>query len=133
MEELQGYRDERPCRILAIIGWLVATVHLIIMLTIGVDKKTVNKLFITTAVWAAFFSIVIVFFYAMVYLALRKRNLNDIGQTTLRRTSLESKVAKTTGLVTVALVFSFVPGIIIAIFCSFSQPYVEVHFSGYRD
>ena len=106
-------------RILAMIGWLVATVHLVRMLAIGVDKKTVNKWFITTAVWVAFFSIVIVFFYTMVYLEQRKRNLNDIGQTTSRRTNLASKVAKTTGLVTVALAFSFVPGIIVAIFLQF--------------
>ena len=120
-------------RMLVIIGWLVATVYLIIILAIGMDKKTVSKLFIITAVLMAFCSIIILYFYVMVYLELRKRNVNDIGQTTSRRTSLESKVAKMTGLVTVALVFSFVPGIIVANFCSFSQPYVEVHFSGYQD
>ena len=103
-------------RMLAIIGWLVATVYLIIILAIGMDKETVKKLFITTAVLVVFCSIVIAFFYAMVYLELRKRNLSDIGQTISRRKILESKVAKTGGLVTVALVVSFVPGIMIAIF-----------------
>ena len=103
-------------RMLAIMGWLVATVYFIIILAIGMDKKSVDKLVITTVVLVTFCSIVIVFFYAMVYLELRKRNLSDIGQTTLRRTNLESKVAKTTGLVTVALVVSFFPGMMIAIF-----------------
>ena len=103
-------------RMLAIIGWLVATVYITIILAIGMDKKNVKKLFITTAVLVVFCLIAIVFFYAMVYLELRKRNLSDIGETTSRRQKLESKVAKTGGLVTVALVVSFVPGIIIAIF-----------------
>ena len=103
-------------RMLAIIGWLVATVYFIIILAIGINKTTVNKLFITTAVLVAFCSIAIVFFYAMVYLELRKRNLTDITQTTSRRKNFESKVAKTSCLVTVALVVSFVPGIMIAIF-----------------
>ena len=116
VEELKGYRDERPCQNAC--NYRLACCNSLPYYNTGYrhGKKTVKKLFITTAVLVVFCLIAIAFFYAMVYLELRKRNLSDISQTISRRKKLESKVAKTGGLVTVSLVVSFVPGIMIAIF-----------------
>ena len=50
------------------------------------------------------------FFYGKVYLGIRNRKLNEISQIeVLLQAKLESKVAKTTGLLTAAIFSSFVP------------------------
>jgi len=52
----------------------------------------------------------IVYFYVMVYLGVRKQKFNQISQVSvLVRIKLENRVAKTTALVTAALIFSFGP------------------------
>ena len=52
----------------------------------------------------------IVYFYVMVYLAIRKRKLSEISQvTSLISAKLEKKVAKMTALVTAVLIISFLP------------------------
>ena len=53
---------------------------------------------------------VIVYFYIMVYLAIRKRKLSEISQvTSLISAKLEKKVAKMTALMTAVLIISFLP------------------------
>ena len=62
----------------------------------------------------------IAFFYRKVYLAIRNRKLNEICQMDdLMEAKLQSKVAKTTGLLTAAVISSFFPTIVFAIFAKF--------------
>jgi len=52
----------------------------------------------------------VAFFYRKVYLGIRNRKLNNISQIdVLIKRKLESKVAKTTGLLTAAFISSFIP------------------------
>ena len=52
----------------------------------------------------------ICYFYFMIFLEVRKRDRNQINQVAfLAKTRLESRVAKTTAMITVAIVLSFVP------------------------
>lgn len=54
--------------------------------------------------------IAIGYFYVMVYLGVRRRKIDAISQVTaLMQAKLESKVARTTGMLTAALIFSFLP------------------------
>lgn len=56
------------------------------------------------------------FFYIVIYLGVRKRKLNQIHQVkALIRAKLENRVAMTTAVVTIALILSFVPGVIVII------------------
>ena len=58
----------------------------------------------------------ICYFYFMIFLEVRKRDRNQINQVAfLAKTRLESRVAKTTAMITVAIVLSFVPFTSIAI------------------
>ena len=67
-----------------------------------------------SAVLIACLLAVIAYFYFMVYLGVRKRNLSEISQvSTLMTAKLENKVAKTMGLVTAALIISFVPAMVV--------------------
>ena len=62
----------------------------------------------------------ICYFYFMIFLEVRKRDRNQINQVAfLANTRLESKVAKTTAMMTVTIVLSFVPLISTAIFPAF--------------
>ena len=62
----------------------------------------------------------ICYFYFMIFLEVRKRDRNQINQVAfLANTRLESKVAKTTAMITVTIVLSFVPLISTAIFPAF--------------
>ena len=52
----------------------------------------------------------ICYFYFMIFLEVRKRDRNQINQVAfLAQTRLESRVAKTTAMITIAIVLSFVP------------------------
>ena len=52
----------------------------------------------------------VAFFYRTVYLGIRNRKLNEISQVdVLMKAKLESKVAKTTGLLIAAMISSFIP------------------------
>jgi len=58
----------------------------------------------------------VAFFYRKVYLGIRNRKLNEISQIdVLMKAKLEAKVAKTTGLLTVAVISSFIPTFVFAI------------------
>ena len=79
-----------------------------------------RKIFdIVFACWTAVESVclfLVAFFYLKVYLGIRNRNLNDTSQIhVLMRAKLESKIAKTTGLLTAALISSFIPICLLAI------------------
>ena len=106
-------------KILALIAWLVAkftVAPLFILIAIDVDQEVLRKRFLVMSIWVAFCLIVIVLFYVMVYLGVRKRNTNQLNKVTaLIRGKLESRAAKMTGLVTAALTFSFVPVIVIGV------------------
>ena len=60
------------------------------------------------------------YFYSIIFLEMRKRDRNQINQVAfLAKTKLESKVAKTTAMITVAIVLSFVPFVSTAILVIF--------------
>ena len=75
-----------------------------------VDRRMFNNVF---AFWTTVESVcifLVAFFYLRVYLGIRNRKLNEISQIdVLMKAKLESKVAKTTGLLTAALISSFIP------------------------
>jgi len=93
-------------KILALIAWLVAkfpVAPLFILIAIDVDQEVLRKRFLVMSIWVAFCLIVIVLFYVMVYLGVRKRNTNQLNKVTaLIRGKLESRAAKMTGLVSMA-------------------------------
>ena len=60
--------------------------------------------------------VTIAYFYVRVYLGIRKRKTSEISQVTaLVKAKLESKIAKTTFLLTAAAIFSTVPAIVVYI------------------
>ena len=64
------------------------------------------------------------YFYFIIFLEVRKRDRNQINQVSfLAKTKLESKVAKTTAMITVAIVLSFVPFVSTAILVIFSPTF----------
>jgi len=75
-----------------------------------VDRRILNG-FLTG--WIAVETVclfLVAFFYRKVYLGIRNRKLNEISQIdVLINRKLESKVAKTTGLLTAAFITSFIP------------------------
>ena len=110
--------NERLKRI--VIGtWLLAFVPSVanyIATMVGVDRGIVNASFIVWAILDAACLIAIAFFYLKVYLGIRNRKLNEISQIhVLMKAKLESKVAKTTGLLTAVVIFSFIPILIVVV------------------
>ena len=101
---------------LAIISWLASVLITVPVLTTalaGVDPKIVASLYIVGALCVAFALIALVYFYLMVFLGVRKRKTNRVRQVNaVVVAKLESKVAKTTALLTTAVLFPFIPGII---------------------
>ena len=87
---------------LAIVAWLVTlfTEGPVLMLkAFGVDFKVIYMWMNLTLVCGAIAFILIVYFYVMVYLGVRKRKTSEIIQvTTLVQAKFEAKVAKTTGM-----------------------------------
>ena len=71
------------------------------------------------AVWTAVETVslfLVAFFYRKVYLGIRNRKLNEISQVdVLMKAKLESRVAKTTGLLTAAMISSFIPTFVFTI------------------
>ena len=98
---------------LSIAAWLSAlfsVVPSLIMPIFGVDQRIVEGWFTICAFMGAVCLILIAFFYRKVYLGIRNRKINKFSQVTvLVKTKLESKVVKTTGLLTAALMFTFIP------------------------
>ena len=112
---------------LAIAAWLsglFAAVPTIIMSVVGVDQRIVEGWYIIWAFMGTACLILVAFFYRKVYLGIRKRKVTDISQVTvLVKVKLESNVAKTTGLLTAAMMFTYIPifglGILASIFLVF--------------
>ncbi len=102
---------------LAIVAWLLAPFAPfppVVMMVAGVDLNIREIWMIGNSVVAVVCLIIIGYFYIMVYLGARKRKINEISQVTaLVKAKIEIKVAKTTGLITASLIFSFVPVIVI--------------------
>ena len=66
----------------------------------------------------------------MIYLGVRKRKIEAIGKVTaLVKTKQDVKVAKTIGLITVALILSFVPVIVIGAWPDLFKFFVGVRLS----
>ena len=102
---------------LSIAAWFIAAftpVFALTMAVVKVDHKTVEmrRLYTGLSLVALICLIAIAYFYIMVYLDIRKRNINEISQVNaLIRAKMESKIARTTALLTGALLCSFLPAI----------------------
>ncbi len=98
---------------LAIAAWLFAlfpAVPNVIMAAVDVDRRIVGGWFTFCASMGAVCLILIAFFYRKVYLGIRNRQISEISQVTeQKKAKLESKVAKMTGLLTAALMSTFIP------------------------
>ena len=103
---------------LAITVWLAAiftAIPPLVMEVSGVDMRFVQIWITSVSVCGALCLMVMVYFYAKVYLGVRKRRLDQISQVTaLIQAKQEAKVAKTTALLTLALLISFVPSIVVS-------------------
>ena len=110
-------------RKMAISAWFilvvaVSSVFIIMLIAVGQDK-TVLALVITifatgSAAVLVCILVLIVSFYIMIYLGVRKRKLNQILQVdVLVHAKLENRIALTTAFVTIALILSFVPTVIV--------------------
>ena len=110
---------------MVILAWgtvLVGEFCLFVVMPIAVGKdKTALALAVTILVTGsacvlACILVLIVAFYIMIYLGVRKRKLNQILQVNvLIQAKLQNRIAMTTALVTIALILSFVPGVIVGI------------------
>ena len=103
----------------AIGTWLSAlfpTVAYFSLTVVSGDHIIVNGIFTGWVAAEAVCLFLIAFFYRKVYLGIRNRKLNEISQIdVLMKAKLESKVAKTTGLLTIAIISSFIPIFVFAI------------------
>ena len=117
----KDYRNKVTKRLLQNLGaiaWLLPILKLVptvAMIIVGVDR-TVLGLWLALGIILVMASLfATVYFYIMLFLGLRKRKQNQTSQVTIMmKAKLESKVAKTTGLLTAGLLISFVPSIVIA-------------------
>ena len=107
---------------LAIIAWVSAIVTvspLPLLVITGIMSE--NAMILASKIFHTVLSVsvmsalgLIVYFYVMVYLGVRKRKLSQIHQVSeLVNAKLERRVAMTTALVTVALILSFFPNALI--------------------
>ena len=107
---------------LAIIAWVSAIVTvspLPLLVITGIVSE--NAMILASEIFHTVLSVsvmsalgLIVYFYVMVYLGVRKRKLSQIHQVSeLVNAKLERRVAMTTALVTVALILSFFPNALI--------------------
>ena len=98
---------------LAIVAWLIALftqAPVFVMAVVPVDPTLVQIRHFIASLLTLACLIAIAYFYIMVYLGVRNRKIDAISQVTaLMQAKLESKVAKTTGMLTAALIFSFLP------------------------
>ena len=104
---------------LAIIAWLGSVFTIVpplFMQVAGMDAAIVEYVFFVWTACATVALVAIVYFYVMVYLAIRKRKTSEISQVTaLVKAKLESRVAKTTFLLTAAVMLSFFPAMVFSI------------------
>ena len=98
---------------LAIAAWLFGVITPgppILMVVAGVHRKFISIWLVGKIVSMISCLAAIGYFYFMIFLEVRKRDRNQINQVAfLAKTRLESRVAKTTAMITVAIVLSFVP------------------------
>ena len=96
--------------------WLAAlllTIPPLIMEVAGVDMRFVDIWVTAASLCGALSIFALAYFYIQLYLGVRKSMLKKISQVTvLVQAKQDKKVAKTTGLLTLVLLFSFVPGIV---------------------
>ncbi|XP_078381390.1 uncharacterized protein LOC144664145 [Oculina patagonica] len=91
------------------------------MIIADVDGQLVKILRIGERVVVVGCLVAIAYFYVMGYFGLRKRKIKEISNVTMAlKAKLQSKVAKTTALLTAALVFSFFPAIAVALLANIS-------------
>ena len=96
---------------LAAIAWISGPVFVLspFLISLAVSGRTIVVVFLVST---CFILALIVYFYVMVYLEIRKRKFNQILQVSvLVLLKTEYRVAKTTALVTAALFLSFVPAV----------------------
>ena len=102
---------------IVIVAWLMAAFTSfppLVMVAVGVDQKIKEIWYIGESVAGASCLAAIGYFYIMVYVGVRKRKIAEISQVTaIVKAKREIKVAKITGLITVALFLLFVPMIVI--------------------
>lgn len=98
--------------------WLAAilsTIPPLIMEIAGVDIRFVDIWVTAASLGGALSLIVLAYFYIQVYLGVRKSMLKKISKVTvLVQAKQDKKVAKTTSLLTLVLLLSFVPGIVVS-------------------
>ena len=98
---------------LAIGAWSIAVftqAPVFVMAVVPVDPMLVQIRHVTASFLTIACLIAIAYFYIMVYLGVRKRKINEISQVdALMQAKLESKVARTTSMLTATLIFSFFP------------------------
>ena len=107
---------------LAAIAWISATVFVwspnLIVIAVGGDENNIVQqiMFTIPAVSILCILALIVYFYVMIYREVRKRKFNKIipQVSQLMTMKMENRVAKTTALVTAALILSFVPVVSVA-------------------
>ena len=101
---------------LAIIAWLTSVFTVLpvsIARWFGINNQIVETLYIVWLVCATVALIGMSYFYARLYLGVRKRPISEISQVTiLVKAKLESKVAKTTVLLTATVIFSMCPAMV---------------------
>ena len=105
---------------LAMVVWLAAiitTFPVLIMEQMGIDSKFLKSWIIVGNICGAITFLLIVYFYIMVCLGIRKRKTSDFSQVTaLVNAKIQSKVTKTTALITAALFFTIiVAGVLVSL------------------
>ena len=111
-------------RKLSIAAWLFAMFSLVatcVMALVDADRMVMQIRQTVEGVMVIICLITIVYFYTMVYLGVRKRTcpINGVSQVNdLIKANLETKVAKTTGMLVTALILSLLPAIGIGLILS---------------
>ena len=99
------------------IAWLLAvltTSPARILMAVGIDYKYLKILNSICTLPAVVCIVLVGYFYIMVYYGVRKKKLSDIHQSTSRaKAKMERSVARTTGILTFALLISYVPSIVV--------------------
>ena len=102
----------------AAVSWLLAIVTLCpayIMEAAGVDYSYIEIVNIVCTLPALGCVIAIIYLYVTIFLKVRKRKDNEISVNALIQAKLETKVAKTTGILTIFLAISFLPAFAVLI------------------
>ena len=100
---------------LAAIAWISGPVFVVSLFTISIVVNGYIKFEVLATLICCMLAL-IVYFYVMVYLGVRKQKFTQISQVSVLVTmKLENRVAKTTALVTAALILSFVPVVSLAL------------------